>query len=177
MTNAAPGWYDDGAGQQRWWDGSRWTVNVAPLARQTPQPGWYDDGSGRHRWWDGQSWGDVAVSSATPASGVGVEMHVSLVGWPLWFLLLSAEEDPSHVRIRVSPGFDPQSPPTFDSPGVIADADVDEWEGAPLNMAVHSSERGRIASLGVEMAEIITGVSNDVQNVIEEIAERHRPSG
>ncbi len=25
MTNAAPGWYDDGAGRQRWWDGQAWT--------------------------------------------------------------------------------------------------------------------------------------------------------
>lgn len=24
MTNAAPGWYDDGAGRQRWWDGQQW---------------------------------------------------------------------------------------------------------------------------------------------------------
>lgn len=27
------GWYDDGSGRQRWWDGTRWTEHVAP-----PQP-------------------------------------------------------------------------------------------------------------------------------------------
>lgn len=27
------GWYDDGSGHQRWWDGTRWTEHVAP-----PQP-------------------------------------------------------------------------------------------------------------------------------------------
>ena len=35
-----PGWYDDGHGQLRWYDGSRWTQHTAPLARpaalQTP---------------------------------------------------------------------------------------------------------------------------------------------
>ncbi len=25
MANAAAGWYDDGAGRQRWWDGLQWT--------------------------------------------------------------------------------------------------------------------------------------------------------
>lgn len=25
MTNTTPGWYDDGSGTQRWWDGQRWT--------------------------------------------------------------------------------------------------------------------------------------------------------
>lgn len=31
MTNTNPGWYDDGSGVQRWWDGQRWTD-------QTQQP-------------------------------------------------------------------------------------------------------------------------------------------
>lgn len=25
MPQAAAGWYDDGAGRQRWWDGQQWT--------------------------------------------------------------------------------------------------------------------------------------------------------
>ncbi|QAY63488.1 DUF2510 domain-containing protein [Xylanimonas allomyrinae] len=25
MTDAKPGWYDDGTGTQRWWDGQQWT--------------------------------------------------------------------------------------------------------------------------------------------------------
>lgn len=33
------GWYDDGRGQLRWWDGQRWTEHTAPLVRQgPPQP-------------------------------------------------------------------------------------------------------------------------------------------
>lgn len=30
------GWYDDGSGRQRWWDGERWTDDVAPGAAATP---------------------------------------------------------------------------------------------------------------------------------------------
>ncbi|HZU94557.1 MAG TPA: DUF2510 domain-containing protein, partial [Microbacterium sp.] len=25
------GWYDDGSGRQRWWDGARWTDDFAPV--------------------------------------------------------------------------------------------------------------------------------------------------
>lgn len=35
MANAAPGWYDDGTGRQRWWGGSAWTdqwKDPAPVA-------------------------------------------------------------------------------------------------------------------------------------------------
>ena len=27
--NAAPGWYDDGQGKQRWWTGKRWSLSWA----------------------------------------------------------------------------------------------------------------------------------------------------
>lgn len=31
-TSAAPGWYPDASGNQRWWDGRGWTEHVAPAA-------------------------------------------------------------------------------------------------------------------------------------------------
>ncbi|MCR2783785.1 MULTISPECIES: DUF2510 domain-containing protein [unclassified Microbacterium] len=45
MSTTPPGWYDDGSGTQRWWDGSAWTEHVQPqapagypgYAGQTPQ--------------------------------------------------------------------------------------------------------------------------------------------
>ncbi|GAB3797965.1 hypothetical protein GCM10028798_09770 [Humibacter antri] len=30
------GWYDDGAGRQRWWDGVEWTDRYAPTAAPAP---------------------------------------------------------------------------------------------------------------------------------------------
>ncbi|GAA1914138.1 hypothetical protein GCM10009775_03480 [Microbacterium aoyamense] len=70
-TSAEAGWYDDGTGKQRWWDGSRWTEHyvdfrerdlelhtdaAAPSVGSGTVAGWYDDGRGRERWWDGARW-------------------------------------------------------------------------------------------------------------------------
>jgi hypothetical protein len=32
VSNAQAGWYDDGAGKRRWWDGQTWTDHVQPQA-------------------------------------------------------------------------------------------------------------------------------------------------
>lgn len=36
MTDAQAGWYDDGSGTMRWWDGQNWTDSVQP---PQPEPG------------------------------------------------------------------------------------------------------------------------------------------
>ena len=36
-TKPPPGWYDDGSGRQRYWDGTQWTEHLAPLAPPTDQ--------------------------------------------------------------------------------------------------------------------------------------------
>lgn len=69
-TQPAPGWYDDGTGKQRWWDGTHWTDQYIDLREPDielrsdagtvgtghAQAGWYDDQRGRTRWWDGRRW-------------------------------------------------------------------------------------------------------------------------
>jgi hypothetical protein len=44
MADMQPGWYDDGSGTMRWWDGRAWTNNVqprgaAPAAQHHPAQG------------------------------------------------------------------------------------------------------------------------------------------
>jgi len=36
MSDIPAGWYDDGSGTQRYWDGSTWTEHVVPAAEATP---------------------------------------------------------------------------------------------------------------------------------------------
>ena len=69
-SQPAPGWYDDGTGKHRWWDGARWTEEhidlreertelhrgAAPTGTGAAPAGWYDDRRGRQRWWDGREW-------------------------------------------------------------------------------------------------------------------------
>lgn len=66
---APPGWYDDGSGRQRWWDGERWSNDVIDLREDLPvlrndagpanapaaPAGWHEV-DGRQRWWDGRQW-------------------------------------------------------------------------------------------------------------------------
>ncbi|WP_225216205.1 DUF2510 domain-containing protein [Microbacterium pullorum] len=39
MSTTPPGWYDDGSGTQRWWDGSAWTEHVQAAAAAGGYPG------------------------------------------------------------------------------------------------------------------------------------------
>ena len=38
MSTPVPGWYDDGHGRQRYWDGAQWTEHVAPAAGTSATP-------------------------------------------------------------------------------------------------------------------------------------------
>lgn len=39
VTNIPAGWYDDGSGAMRWWDGQNWTNDVQPQPAESSQPG------------------------------------------------------------------------------------------------------------------------------------------
>jgi hypothetical protein len=83
--HADPGWYDDGTGKQRWWDGTRWTeeyidlrepdvalhTDAAPAAGAAAA-GWYDDQRGRLRWWDGRKWTTAVRYSGEEQEFAGV---------------------------------------------------------------------------------------------------------
>lgn len=67
-----PGWYDDGSGRRRHWDGAGWADfadrGAASDPHQTPA-GWYRDPTapGVERWWNGSTWGE----HVRPASAIG----------------------------------------------------------------------------------------------------------
>lgn len=78
------GWYDDGTGVQRWWDGTRWTEHYIDLHDRDPElrsdavptaptaAGWYDDGRGRQRWWDGIRWTESTRFSGQERAFAGI---------------------------------------------------------------------------------------------------------
>jgi len=87
MGTIEPGWYDDGSGRQRWWDGTAWGEHYVDMSGstvelQTSTPGivaaqvagWYNDGRGRLRWWDGHRWGAQTQIPAGARSFAGVSL-------------------------------------------------------------------------------------------------------
>jgi hypothetical protein len=116
---AEPGWYDDGTGAMRWWDGSRWTEHYADFGfgvelRTGPAPassptaaGWYDDGRGRMRWWDGRRWTAQSRFSGGEQSYAGVVVdgrwiHLGELSQPIAGVVAVVD---SLERIGKRPGF------------------------------------------------------------------------
>ncbi|GAA1963401.1 DUF2510 domain-containing protein [Microbacterium deminutum] len=96
-TAPEAGWYDDGTGKQRWWDGMRWTEHYvdlherytdlhtgAPPAGVPAQPGWYDDGRGRQRWWDGARWTNASRFSGEEQSLAGIVVDGRWIHFGAW---------------------------------------------------------------------------------------------
>lgn len=68
MTTPA-GWYDDGSGRQRWWDGTQWTEHFAPLAAEAPAA----DTSGSDTTGTDVTGGDVTGTDVTGTDAGAVE--------------------------------------------------------------------------------------------------------
>jgi hypothetical protein len=66
-----PGWYADGQGGARWWDGANWdpTAGKPPkgtmIAGGTPA-GWYPNGVNSQTYWDGRAWTDQHAPLSRP---------------------------------------------------------------------------------------------------------------
>ncbi|WP_242492417.1 DUF2510 domain-containing protein [Agromyces binzhouensis] len=71
-TSAPPGWYDDGRGQQRYWDGTQWTEHTAPLpgAQDATRP--YDSAAlGADASPGSSPYADTTPFAGLPTSGPG----------------------------------------------------------------------------------------------------------
>ncbi|MFB9957829.1 DUF2510 domain-containing protein [Agromyces bracchium] len=69
-TSAPPGWYDDGRGQQRYWDGTQWTEHTAPLpgAQDATRP--YDTAAlGGEASPDASPYADTTPFAGLPTNG------------------------------------------------------------------------------------------------------------
>lgn len=88
-----PGWYDDGHGAQRWWDGSGWTGHVQPVTVASPPAG--ESASDQARGVPPVPSAPVGVTTAPyaspfPATGVGPEAMPAAAGskrWILWVVI------------------------------------------------------------------------------------------
>ena len=67
MANAAAGWYDDGSGRQRWWDGEKWTEHFADQ--------------------------QAAATSAAASNGVSASPKISFFGGKKAALAYAAENE------------------------------------------------------------------------------------
>ena len=67
MTTVPPGWYDDGHGGMRWWDGTRWTEHVAPP--ETAEPPSPDALTSASPYWGGEPEADRPHPVAAVPSG------------------------------------------------------------------------------------------------------------
>lgn len=75
MSDVPPGWYPDGAGKTRYWDGGQWTDHVQGSGDEEVEsgiaPGWYSDDSGSTRYWDGDRWTDDVQQAVPTAEALG----------------------------------------------------------------------------------------------------------
>lgn len=86
---AAPGWYPQDDGRERFWNGDQWTdqfrggvSSTSPSATGSlVAPGWYanpDAGGQGMRYWNGSAWADPPAVHTQPGSGFS---WIPVLGW------------------------------------------------------------------------------------------------
>lgn len=82
----AAGWYDDGSGRQRWYDGVQWTDHFAPTQQHTAGP--MTAGSLNVK---------REVSYVRQQEGHSLILHAFVIGWfCLWINVIYISVSPNH---------------------------------------------------------------------------------
>lgn len=156
-----PGWYDDGTGAMRWWDGSRWTEHFAdfesgvelhtgPTPASSPTaPGWYDDGRGRMRWWDGRRWTTQSRFSGSEQSYAGLVVdgrwiHLGERSQPIVGVVAIVD---TLERIGKRPGFSraAHAKALFGAGGRVSWHQFGRFDRRALGLAIESADQAWIA--------------------------------
>lgn len=104
------------------------------------------------------------TSDASTRSDGGIERSVS-VPVPLYFLIVTPDGDPAPTaaRVFVFMGFDDD----FEFEDRIAEADITDYIGAPLDEVIHTSEVDRLEALPAIVLEAIRTVQREIQEYVE----------
>lgn len=89
--SAPAGWYDDGFGRQRWWDGNVWTEHYAPVA-QPQEESIHRSGPMTSRSLNVKR----EVSYVRPQQGHSIVLHLLLGGFVLWINVIYISFSPNH---------------------------------------------------------------------------------
>lgn len=74
-----PGWYDDGSGQQRYWDGSQWTEHVAGASPAASGPVAGPGGTGAPKKRRVGMWIGIGIGAVVLLCGGGIAILVAFV--------------------------------------------------------------------------------------------------
>lgn len=74
-----PGWYDDGSGQQRYWDGNEWTEHVAGAAPTAGGPAATVPGAATPKKRRVGMWIGISIGAVVLLCGGGIALLVALV--------------------------------------------------------------------------------------------------
>jgi len=74
-----PGWYDDGSGQQRYWDGTQWTEHVAGTTPVAPAPGMMPAGAGAPKKRRVGMWVGIGIGAFVLLCGGGIAAIIAFV--------------------------------------------------------------------------------------------------
>lgn len=94
MVNAAAGWFDDGTGKLRWWDGTQWTTHYAD-----PATGALIDGGAAA----GASDAKVSTGSKATSSGFNLKAAIILLS-VIVVVILAASAPPALLLLGLAVG-------------------------------------------------------------------------